>query len=69
MGYSHKKCEDEDDAARMAEVILRELGYSDVQKGSSVFTTDSRLPKATLANIAVNAERIARWARNTAKGK
>jgi len=71
MPYDHRKCEDEDDAARMAETILRELGYVDVQRGASVSYGAARakatLAKATLQAIALNAERIARWARRASK--
>lgn len=32
MGYNYKVCEDEDDAARMAETILITLGYANVAR-------------------------------------
>lgn len=63
MPYNHKKCEDEDDAKRMAETILRELGYTDIQLGTNRFDVSENLSKASLLNIARNCERIARWAR------
>lgn len=69
MGYSHKKCEDEDDAARMSETILRELGYTELMRGSNVYDVRDELPIDTLQKIAVNAERIGRWARAELKEK
>jgi len=67
MPYDHRKCEDEDDATRMAETILRELGYSDIQKGSNRFDVREEPSEKALTNIARNAERIAKWARNELK--
>ncbi len=59
----HKKCEDEDDAARMSETILRTLGYVNLQRGFNEDDVSARLSRDQLQAIAVNAERIARWAR------
>lgn len=69
MGYDHKKCEDEQDATRMAENILRKLGYVDVHKGRNILDANEDLGATTLLDIARNAERIARWARAEQKGK
>lgn len=69
MVYRHTQCEDEDDATRMAETILRELGYTNVQKGENKFFASEVLGTVALRNIAVNAERISRWARSKLKGK
>lgn len=64
MGHDHRKCEDGDDAQRMAETILRCLGFTNVVSGPNA----SRIVGASvstyaLTNIARNADRIARWAR------
>lgn len=67
MRHNHKKCEDEDDAARMSETILRDLGYMDVKRGSNVYDVKDKLSTNTLLKIAQNAERIARWARAESK--
>jgi hypothetical protein len=64
--YNHKKCEDNDDAVRMAETILRKLGFNDVQKGTSYFIEGNN-NRNDLIEIAKYAERIARWARQTEK--
>lgn len=63
MPYNPKACEDEDDAQRMAENIMRILGYGNVQRGSNRRFVDEELSKEALRNIARNAERISRWAR------
>lgn len=62
--HDYRKCEDEDDAARMAETILRSLGYSNVQRGPNGDDVNEPLSPTALQRIAVNAERIARWARS-----
>lgn len=69
MAYDHKRCDDEYDAVRMAEAICRELGYNDVQRGTNRLSVDARLTVSNLLAIAVNAERIARWARRAARSK
>lgn len=61
--YDHKKCEDDDDARRMAEGILRDLGYNDVRAGACVFSVQEGPSTEALLKIARHAERIARWAR------
>lgn len=48
----HRRCLDSQDAARMAKSILQALDHVDAQEN-------------TLRCIALNAERIARWARRT----
>lgn len=63
--HNQKKCDDQDDAARMCEVILRKLGYNDVQKGTCAFDVTYMMPKHELLEIARYAERIARWARTS----
>ena len=67
MTHNHKKCEDEDDAARMAETIIRLLGYPDVQRGPNTLDVRDILTADALGSIARSAERIARWARNEVK--
>lgn len=67
MRNDHRLCEDEDDAARMAESILRELGY-DPQRGSNKRSMTDQIDNHVALNIARHAERIARWARAHAKG-
>ena len=67
--YNHKKCEDDDDARRMSETILRCLGYRNVNSGSCVFSVHDELSTTVLRDIAQNAERIARWAREELKNK
>lgn len=67
--YDHRKCEDDQDATRMAENILRELGYTDVQRGSNQLDVQDTFSERTLLNIARNAERIAKWAREEMKIK
>lgn len=64
-----ERCEDEDDASRMTENIMRRLGYLNVQRGSNVYDVNSRISPSDLLYIARNAERIARWARKEASGK
>lgn len=67
--YDHRKCEDEDDAARMAESLLRELGYMNAQKGVSRYDVsyDLTTDVVTMRKVAQTAERIARWARTELK--
>jgi hypothetical protein len=67
--YNPHQCEDDSDAARMAETILRNLGFVDVQRGRNVLDVRDEFSLDTLLNIARNAERIARWARKKATGK
>jgi hypothetical protein len=67
--YNHKKCEDDEDARRMAETILRELGYQEVRSGTNVYNVKDGLPITALESIARNAERVARWAREELKGR
>jgi len=53
----------------MAETILRELGYNNVQKGSNRYDIQFKFSERQLLNIARTAERIARWARAEMKGR
>lgn len=69
MRHDHRLCEDEDDATRMAETILRELGYTDVQSGKNALDVKLQLSPDTFKKIARNAERIAKWARTQARGR
>ena len=66
MRFDHRLCEDDADACRMAEVILRCLGYSDVKRGANTLSVDEKIPKTALLDVARYAERIARWARKEA---
>jgi hypothetical protein len=68
MKYDHRLCEDEDDAARMLETILRELGY-DPKRGANRRDVTDVLSTEAAINIARCAERIARWARTDAARK
>lgn len=61
--YNHKACEDDIDATRMAENILRRLGYIDVQPGNNCLAVETEISAEALRSIARNAERISRWAR------
>lgn len=65
MSYNYKVREDKDDARRMSEGILRSLGY--INSGSNDRSVSEELQPNTLLEIARNAERIARWARQAAK--
>jgi len=67
--HDHRTCEDDQDATRMAETILRELGYNNVQKGSNRYDIQFKFSERQLLNIARTAERIARWARAEMKGR
>jgi hypothetical protein len=67
MKHNHMKCEDEDDAARFAATILRELGYLQLAIGSNSHSVDYRLTAETLQRIAVFSERMGRWARDELK--
>ncbi len=60
-------CEDEDDARRMSENILRKLGYVNMNSGSCAHNVNTQVPISVLMDIARNAERIARWARAEVK--
>ncbi len=68
MRHDYRLCEDEDDAARMAETILRELGY-DPKRGENSRPVNEETGVRAMLDIARNTERIARWARAHAKGK
>ena len=68
MKYNHELCEDEDDAARMAETILRELGYTNAHRGAGP-DVHTHVSAAGLVTVARYSERIARWARKEAKEK
>jgi len=61
--YDHRKCEDDQDATRMAETILRTLGYTDLKLGSNALNVQDQYTPTQLLKIAQHAERIARWAR------
>ncbi len=67
MRHNHEKCEDDEDASRMAEGILRQLGYVHVLKGGNALDASYHFQPVTLLAIARSAERIARWARQEAK--
>lgn len=66
MRHEYRTCEDQDDAAGMAETILRELGY-DPQRGPNSRPVNEAMSVTMMLNVARNAERIARWARAEAK--
>lgn len=63
----HGQCESDEDAVKMAEDIIRELGFPDVQKGKSNLDIRYEFDEQTLKQVAVNAERISRWARAVIK--
>ena len=65
--YNRKACEDEDDARRMCESIMRFMGYNDVATGRNDRDVQGELSAQALIYIARNAERIARWAREEEK--
>ena len=69
MKYNYKRCEDDEDAARMAGTILGELGYLHINLGSNEFSTMHEFSTETLLKVAQYAERIARWARSEAKSR
>lgn len=69
MRNDYKKCQDDDDARRMAETILRTLGYSHINLGANEFDVRYEYTESQLLRIAQNAERIARWARTESKLK
>jgi hypothetical protein len=57
---AHLRCEDEDDALRMASHLVRELADLDV---------GSQIPTSRLRDLARYAERIGRWARKELKAR
>jgi hypothetical protein len=69
MRYNHEHCEDKDDAARMAEGILRSLGYLNISRGPNVYSVRDDTPVLSLGDIARSGEHIARWARAESKRK
>jgi hypothetical protein len=62
--HDHRKCEDEEDAARMAATILRRLGYHQLALGSNSRFVHEELSPEERRQIALDAERIGRWARD-----
>lgn len=67
--YNPKACEDETDALRMTENILRYMGYKDFQRGTNSMLVSEELSFDQIKQIARNAERISRWARAELKAK
>lgn len=67
MSKFSQKVEDDLDATRAAESILRHLGYANVQLGQNRLLVSDNFNKETLTQIARSAERIARWARREAQ--
>jgi len=69
MRFDHRKCEDDQDARRMAESILRERGFNTVESRDNRLSVDDRLSTSSLQSIARHADRIARWARKEVAGR
>jgi hypothetical protein len=67
--YDHRKCDDEEDAARMAATVLRHLGYTQLAIGLCDMSVHEILSISALTNIARNCERVAKWARSEIKSR
>ncbi len=63
MGHNSNLCEDDEDAKRMAEGILRNLGYVNMFSGGCALSVNDLISSSQLRDIARSGERIARWAR------
>jgi hypothetical protein len=61
--YSHRKCDDEEDAARMAATVLRHLGYTQLAVGPCDMSVHETISISALTTIARNCERVSKWAR------